>query len=237
MFSWKAGKKTPPDGSSMMFNNSNVTVLTATLITTSMLSLSGCMSTFHGFAIDDPPYEGTKLGIITIGDCLSGEEGEETTNHCNIGVFIFVIVDLPFSFVLDTVRLPFDLIEISKYPKYHGQVLHSLTGEAISGVVIMAATHINKSELPLTQEQWRKQLGWRYHRYGLYGEVHRIGNQDYACVAKTRTNKNGKFTLQLNDRLSRELKGFVALKEGYKDAFHGYDNAEVSILYLIPEAD
>ncbi|MFC1793809.1 YceK/YidQ family lipoprotein [Planctomycetota bacterium] len=219
----------------MLVNISKISVLTVILITTSLLS--GCMSTFHGMAIDDPPYEGTKLGIYMLKSYFSSEA---TGKDPPIGYFVFIIIDLPFSFVADTVRLPFDLIEISKYPEYHGKVLHNTTGEVMSGVVVMAAADVSESESPLTREEFNKRFAWRYYHTNPYIEVRRIGNRDYGFVARTRTNKNGEFFFKLNKRM--RIKRLVAFKKGYKDAVwqpDGYflQDMEVPTLYLIPEAD
>jgi uncharacterized protein YceK len=222
-----------------MFNNSKKNILTATLIASLMLFSSGCMSIGSDFFCDDRPYQGTKFGIIMIGDYLSGGQATDEWGKWGIGVFVLLTIDLPFSFVVDTVRLPIDVIEISKYPKYHGRVLHGKTGEAMSGVVVMAAAKIIERRSPLTREEWREDLRITYRLTGSYDEVHRIGNRNYGCVATTRTNKNGEFVFKLKERLS--IAGFVALKKGYKDTAwqqsDGYHDVEVPTLYLIPEAN
>lgn len=229
-----------------ILNDSKITVLTATLITTLMLFSSGCTSIGTSFFVDDPPYQGTKFNIIFIEDYLSG--GQVTPDDWGLGNFMLTIVDMPFSFMFDTVCLPFDLIEMSKYPKYHGRVLHGTTGEAMSGVVVMVATHIIKSESSLTRKQWREQLR-KLHVDGVHGKVHyRKDNQDYVCVA-TRTNKKGEFVFKLSRNQINYFDGIVALKEGYKDAWQpcrweggflksdGYQDVEIPTLYLIPGAD
>ena len=202
---------------------------------------SGCASIGHGLVgVDDPPYEGTKLNLMVLGTMFSGDELPES----EVGSCVVSIVDLPFSFVADTIRLPFDLIEMSRYPKYRGRVIHGETGEAMGGVIVMAAITPITNESSSTSNAWRQQQRW-LRAVGLNAKIHHcIDRRDYACVA-TRTNRRGEFIFQLNTN-NKHPKGFVAFEEGFEDAWRplhrtavpeGSDYVMHRPLRLVPKTD
>lgn len=191
------------------------------LIVAATLGLSGCGS-FGSRIVNygDPPYQGVQWD-------LSGTFEKKSGDLLRRARFV---ADLPLSLLMDTLLLPIDFADMSKDTVYYGRVVHAVTGQPLSGVVVVTTY--------LRENDWDSQrvVGAAGHERPSPGPKDDVQH-------RTRTDKDGRFTFQLHAQSRICVAGFVALKKGYAPAwqFRPYTpreerNRQMPPLRLFPEA-
>jgi uncharacterized protein YceK len=195
---WKFRPKT---GGKQMNKSSIVRIAGMILIVSSVLWLSGCSAMVSRMRWDgvpvgpEPPFSGVKFSAMLL--LTSGEDISCVTKLVFAG-------DLPLTFLVDTVLVPVDLVDMSRDPVFHGQVLNGVTGEPMRNVVVLAGADTLRG-MSLRMLADRKKSPRRLRE-----------RLDYQM---TRTDRQGRFVFHLHRGALWVLDGFSVIAEGYAPAW------------------